>query len=84
MSKTDDALASQALLLNNFAQIIRNSIQRVSNAEADKDKALAQVTALLKTDEATASAILANNPHIQALIDEALAVVPLESLPLAS
>ncbi|WP_334943158.1 hypothetical protein [Nostoc sp.] len=84
MSKTDDALASQALLLNSFSQIIRASIQRVSAAEADRDQAFVQVAALLKVDEATASAILANNPQIQALIDEALAVLPPGPVPAAA
>lgn len=76
MSKTDDALASQTALLNKFAEIIRNLIQRVAAAEVDRDKAIAQIATLLGADEATATAILADSPHIQSLIDEALAVLP--------
>lgn len=77
MSKTDDALASQTALLNKFAEIIRNLIQCVVTAEADRDKALAQIATLLGADEATASAILTDSPHIQSLIDEALAALPI-------
>ncbi|MEH2001101.1 MAG: hypothetical protein V7L00_20520 [Nostoc sp.] len=85
MSKTDDALASQTTLLNNFAQIIRNLIQRAVTAESDRDKAVTQVGELLGADQATAAAILADSPHIQALIDEAAASsLPDEAVPLAS
>lgn len=74
MSKTDDALAAQTALLNKFSEIIRNLIQLVSASKADRDAALAQVATLLGADEATASAILADSPHIQALIDDASAI----------
>ncbi|MEH2377743.1 MAG: hypothetical protein V7K27_02395 [Nostoc sp.] len=84
MSKTDDALASQTALLNKFAEIIRNLIQRVSTAENDRDAALGQVASLLGADQTTATAILGDSPHIQALIDEALAVLPPEPVPAAA
>ncbi|MEH2415407.1 hypothetical protein [Nostoc sp.] len=84
MSKTDDALASQSVLLNKFAEIIRSLIQRLNTTEGDRDKALAQVATLFGADEATATAILADSPHIQALIDEALAVLPPEPSPVAA
>ncbi|MEH2371953.1 hypothetical protein [Nostoc sp.] len=76
MSKTDDALVTQSALLNKFAEIIRNLIQQVSTERADKEKAVAQIGVMLGADDTTASAILADNPHIQALIDEALAAYP--------
>lgn len=76
MSKTDDALLTQTALLNKFAEIIRNLIQQVSTERTDKDKAVAQIGVMLGADEATAAAIVADNPHIQSLIDDALAVLP--------
>ncbi|MEH1842129.1 MAG: hypothetical protein V7L20_26205 [Nostoc sp.] len=51
-------------------------IKRNSDLQVDKDNATAQIAALLDADEATASAILADNPHIQSLIDEASAALP--------
>jgi len=91
MTKTDDALATQSTLLNNFAQIIRNLIQRAVTAEtdrdtfkSDRDKAVAQVGELLGADQATAAAILSDQPHIQALIDEAAAASPSQTLPVVS
>ncbi|MHC5821823.1 MAG: hypothetical protein ACYT04_39665 [Nostoc sp.] len=92
MSKTDDALTSQAALFNQFAAIIRGLIQRAVTAEtdrdtfkSDRDKALAQVGELLSADSATAAAILADQPHIQALIDEATASsLPNAAVPVAS
>ena len=90
MSKTDDALASQSALLNKFAEIIRGLIQRAVTAEtdrdtfkSDRDKAVAQVGELLSADSVTAAAILADSPHIQALIDEAAAASPSQTLPVA-
>jgi len=86
MTKTDDALASQTALLNKFAEIIRNLIQRAVTAESDRDKALAQVGELLSADSVTAAAILADSPHIQALIDEATAATPspTDAIPVAA
>jgi hypothetical protein len=81
MTKTDDALASQALLLNKFSEIIRNLIAQLSATQTARDNALAQIATLLGADDATASAILADSPHIQSLIDEANAALPVTSLP---
>ncbi|MEH2316171.1 hypothetical protein [Nostoc sp.] len=81
MTKTDDALAIQTALFNKFTEIIRNLIQRVAAAESDRDKALAQIATLLGADEARATAILADSPHIQALIDEALAALSVVPVP---
>ncbi|MEH1959855.1 MAG: hypothetical protein V7L05_08205 [Nostoc sp.] len=85
MTKTDDALTSQTALLNKFAEIIRGLIQRAVTAESDRDKALTQVGELLGADQATAAAILADSPQIQALIDEAAASsLPPQALPVAA
>ncbi|MHC5724417.1 MAG: hypothetical protein ACYT04_78240 [Nostoc sp.] len=92
MTKTDDALTSQSSLLNQFAAIIRGLIQRAVTAEtdrdtfkSDRDKALAQVGELLGADSVTAAAILADQPHIQALIDEAAASsLPEPTVPLVA
>jgi hypothetical protein len=76
MTQTADALAAQTALLNQFSVIIKGLIQQVSTLQADKDAALAQVASLLGLDQASATAILANNPIIQQLIDEASAATP--------
>lgn len=78
MTKTDDAIASQSALLNKYSEIVNNLIKLNVSTTADRDKALAQVATLLGADEATAAAILANNPHIQSLIDQASAAIPAE------
>jgi len=79
MTQTADALAAQTALLNQFSVIIKGLIQQVSTLQADKDAALAQVASLLGLDQASATAILANNPIIQQLIDEASAATPAAS-----
>ncbi|MEH2390042.1 MAG: hypothetical protein V7K14_30615 [Nostoc sp.] len=75
MTKTDDAIAAQTTLLNNFAPIITNLIKADSAHLAERDQALAQVASLLAADEKTASGILANSPQIQALLDAASAAL---------
>lgn len=76
MTQIDDALSSQTALLNQFSGIIRGLLKLVSTLQADKDAALAQLATLLGVDKAGATAILANNPAIQSLIDEASAALP--------
>ncbi len=72
----EDALDSQTALLNKFAEIVRALIKQVSTLQTDKDAALAKLATLLGIDESLANGILASNPHIQALIDEAAAALP--------
>lgn len=82
MTKTDEALFAQTVLLNQFAEIIRNLIRTISIGKADKEKSLSQVAALLATDEETAAKILANSPQVQLLIDDATdATLPQTPLP---
>jgi len=75
MTKTDEAIASETTLLNNFSAIVANLIKSDSVHQAERDQALAQVASLLSADQKSASAILANSPQIQALIDAASAAL---------
>ncbi|MEH2067867.1 MAG: hypothetical protein V7K47_06825 [Nostoc sp.] len=75
-TKIEEALDSQAELLNKFSAIVRSLLKLVATLKADKDAAVAQLASLLGVDESGASAILEKNPEIQALIDEASAALP--------
>ena len=75
MTKTDDAIASETTLLNNFSAIVVNLIKADTVHQAERDQALAQVASLVAADEKSASAILSNSPQIQSLIDAASAAL---------
>jgi len=83
-TKTDEALQSQAELLNKFSGIIRSLLKYISNLKEDlqqtKATAASQLAELLGVDESTSASILASNPDIQALLDEATAALPSEQV----
>ncbi|MFN6475317.1 hypothetical protein [Nostoc sp. DedQUE07] len=83
-TKTEEALQSQTELLNKFSGIIRNLLKYISALKEDlqetKAAATAQLAQLLGVDDSTSASILASNPDIQALIDEATAALPSEQV----
>lgn len=83
-TKTDEALQSQTELLNKFSGIIRSLLKYISTLKDDlqqtKAAAATQLAELLGVDESTSASILASNPDIQALLDEATAALPSEQV----
>jgi len=79
MSKASDAIASQLLLITNLVDIFRNLLRNTQVEQAEKVAAAAQIAALIAEDEATVAAILANNPQLQAFVDELSAATPIDN-----
>lgn len=76
MSRTSDALAAQAQVIVQLADIVINLIQQNQVSEQQKQAALAQAKELVEADDTQAETVDGLTSKLQELINAAAAAAP--------